>query len=202
MVPTRNNSDGCIFFGVCEPDAPDPILPPSISEEPRKPSLGVFPLDKTNRLPIFATAQSACFDLTAWMPESSTVKIYLWAEKTERVVSDGKFVLNPGETALVPTGLILDIPVGYSVRLHNRSGLALKSAISLANHVGIIDSDYVEPVFMILKNQGKVPHTIHHMERCAQGEMIKSLNYEVRRMDKRPDRKTLRSGGFGSTGSQ
>ena len=109
-------------------------------------------------------------------------------------------ILAPGHRAMIPTGLIFDIPLGYSVRLHSRSGLAVKSALTLANHEGVIDSDYVDPTYLVMYNGSSVDVVIRHGDRIAQGEMIPDLAYEVLETAERPLQKTDRIGGFGSTG--
>ena len=53
---------------------------------------------------------------------------------------------------MIPTGLFFDIPEGWVVKLYARSGLAFKQGLVLANSVGIVDSDYVDPVFVIVQN--------------------------------------------------
>ena len=91
------------------------------------------------------------------MPEDSLVRVYINhqdedIEIRERKVVQGRVQINSTERMLVPTGLIFDIPAGYSVRLYPRSSLALKQGLTLANNVGIIDSDYVQPVYMMVYN--------------------------------------------------
>ena len=97
------------------------------------------------------------------------------------------------ERVLIPTGLILDIPEGYSVRLHSRSGLAWKDGVYLTNCEGIIDYDYVEPVFVMMTNISQSPKTINNGDRICQAELVE--------IPEPPTRKTERDGGFGSTGT-
>ena len=101
---------------------------------------------------------------------------------------------------LVPTGLIFDIPTGYSVRLYPRSSLALKQGLTLANNVGIIDSDYVQPVFMMVCNMSGFQQFVTDGERICQAELVQEKQYVLLKVDERPERKTDRDGGFGSTG--
>ena len=70
--------------------------------------------------------------------------------------------LNNMERMLIPTGLIADIPVGFSIRLHSRSGLAFKQGVYLANCEGVIDSDYVDPIFAMVTNISNVPVRIYN----------------------------------------
>jgi len=157
--------------------------------------------------PIRATKGSACFDLCSFLPEDSLVRVYINhhdqdIEIRERKVVEGRVQLNPTERMLVPTGLIFDIPAGYSVRLYPRSSLALKQGLTLANNVGIIDSDYVEPVYMMVYNISGNQQYISDGIRMCQAEMVKELPYVIIESDVRPERKTDRDGGFGSTGKE
>jgi dUTP pyrophosphatase len=94
----------------------------------------------------------------------------------------------------------MDIPQGYSVRLHARSGTSLKQGLVLANAEGVIDSDYVEEVFVMLHNISGNAVTINHGDRVAQAELVKNVEYSVEETPARPLPKTNRQGGFGSTG--
>jgi len=76
--------------------------------------------------------------------------------------------IEPGNTALVPTGLALDIPKGYEAQIRPRSGLALKWGITLLNSPGTIDSDYRGEVKVIIINHGREPFVINRGERIAQ----------------------------------
>ena len=79
------------------------------------------------------------------------------------------------ERVLVPTGLIFDIPKGYSVRLHSRSGLAWKDGLYLTNCEGIIDYDYVEPIFVMMTNISQSPKTINNGVRICQAELVEKV---------------------------
>ena len=110
------------------------------------------------------------------MPDNSAVSVYIThSEELEirnRLVQNERVQVNPNERVLIPTGLIFDIPNGYSMRLHPRSGLALKQGLTLANNVGIIDSDYVEPVFAMVTNISGNYQYVKHNERICQGELV------------------------------
>ncbi len=154
--------------------------------------------------PIRATRGSACFDLYSFLQEDKPIKVYLnqleIVENKNRLVLNGRVQVNPNERVLIPTGLIFDIPRGYSVRLYPRSSLALKQGLTLANNVGIIDWDYVEPVFaMIVNISGDVKY-VNHNERICQGELFKDQPCIIEEVKDRPETKTDRKGGFGSTG--
>ena len=169
-------------------------------------NLYFYKLDSDVKDPVRATEGSACFDLHASLPEYSVVKVYLRnyedPEKRNRKVVDGREQVNPNERVLIPTGLIFDIPVGHSVRLYPRSSLALKNGLTLANNVGIIDSDYVEPVFMMICNISGYQQFITNGERICQAELVKEHPSMIMKTEERPERKTDRDGGFGSTGKE
>ena len=156
-------------------------------------SLKFYKLTPDVKTPEFATEESACFDISAYMPRG----LAGFAMPTKNSI-----IILPNEKVLIPTGIVLDIPEGYSVRLHPRSGLAFKKGLTLANAEGIIDSDYVEEVFVALHNVSGKEQIVSHGERIAQAEMVRSLAYQISRTDERPERKTSRSGGFGSTGTK
>lgn len=182
---------------------PDPITP-------TKPVLGVYRMHDDVQMPHLATEQSACFDMRAYLKEGdyitvATVENNLITRKVQTYSAeiDGVgLVLNPGERVLMPTGIIFDIPEGYSVRAHPRSGCSFKEALTLINGEGVIDSDYVEEGFMPLVNHSGVRIFIKHGERCAQVEMIEDLKYEVDEVQTRPAQKTSRAGGFGHSGKK
>ena len=100
---------------------------------------------------------------------------------------------------MVPTGIIFDIPKGYSVRLHARSGLALKNGIKLVNQEAVIDSDYVLETFILLTNTSIVPFDLAHGMRICQGELVRNIPTLINET-LLPPKKQEREGGFGSTG--
>ncbi len=77
-------------------------------------------------------------------------------------------ILNPGERAMVPTGIALSLPDGYEAQLRPRSGLAWKQGVTLVNSPGTIDADYRGEVAVILINHGKQPFLIKRGDRIAQ----------------------------------
>jgi len=148
-----------------------------------------------------ATTQAACWDLSACLTDGDRVQVYsAWNEYTTRVVSQQQFTLFGGERALVPTGWIFDIPEGYSMRLHPRSGLAWKQGITLANAEGVIDSDYTQETFVLLYNSTETQHVINHGDRISQLEIVSVCEFAFNEQAQAPDVKTDRQGGFGSTG--
>lgn len=108
-------------------------------------------------------------------------------------------VLAPMARALVPTGLRVEIPVGFEVQIRPRSGLALKHGISLPNTPGTIDSDYRGPLGVILINLGTEPFTIAHGDRIAQMVVAPVVQASFELVQGLSDTKRG-SGGFGSTG--
>jgi dUTP pyrophosphatase len=153
-----------------------------------------------------ATEGSACFDLYSFLPDNSAVSVYIThSEELEirnRLVQNERVQVNPNERVLIPTGIIFDIPNGYSMRLYPRSGLALKQGLTLANNVGIIDSDYVEPVFAMITNISGTTQYVKHNERICQAELSKDHLCVLEEINEPPERKTDRDGGFGSTGKE
>jgi len=152
-------------------------------------------------IPKFATEQSACFDLSYSSAGKNGYKGFDRKNAPiERNHMNGKIFINSGDRILVPTGLVLDIPEGYSVRIHPRSGLSLKQGLILANAEGVIDSDYVEELFLILTNDSENSHWINNGDRLAQGELVVKEKYVLEETTKKPERKSDRDGGMGSTG--
>lgn len=130
-------------------------------------------------LPKYQTAGSSGMDLVANLQEPIT--------------------LHPLERALVPTGIFLEIPVGYEGQVRARSGLALKKGLSLPNGIGTIDSDYRGEVQVIVVNLSNENLVIQDGERIAQLVIIKYERVEIEEVEELSE--TLRNhGGFGHTG--
>lgn len=137
--------------------------------------------DRDVPLPSYESAGSAGADLRANLPDAATV------------------TLTPGERALIPTGLRMEIPLGFEVQIRPRSGLALKQGIALVNAPGTIDSDYRGPVGVILINHGQDPFVINHGDRIAQMVLAPVVQAVFETVTDLSD--TDRgAGGFGSTG--
>lgn len=163
----------------------------------------VLKLYKTHpdvQLPSHQTKGSACFDLSFQNAGKGNISGYSSKNKPVSRLLQSNLTIAPGDRMLVPTGLIMDIPEGYSVRLHARSGTSLKQGLVLANAEGVIDSDYVEEVFVIVMNVSENAVTIAAGDRIAQAELIKNEEYTIEQTPSRPLYKTTRIGGFGSTG--
>lgn len=110
-------------------------------------------------------------------------------------------VLQPGERALIPTGLRLGVPVGYEGQVRPRSGLALQHGITLLNTPGTIDSDYRGEVQVIVVNLGAEPFTIQRGDRIAQLLVTPVVRAELQVVTELSPTKRG-PGGFGSTGKQ
>jgi dUTP pyrophosphatase len=105
----------------------------------------------------------------------------------------------PGETAIVPTGLFLQIPPGYEAQVRPRSGLAAKQGVTVLNTPGTIDADYRGEVKVILINLGKKDVRIQRGDRIAQ--IVFAPVVRAQFDPHREINETSRGeGGFGSTG--
>ena len=114
-------------------------------------------------------------------------------------VLDAPLTLAPGQTALVHTGLAVEIPAGFVGLVCARSGLATKRGLAPANKVGVIDADYRGEVMVALHNHSADPQTVDHGERVAQLVLVPYLTAAYEQADSLTD--THRgAGGFGSTG--
>ena len=131
------------------------------------------------RLPTYGSAQAAGADLYACLEAPMTIA--------------------PGETAFVPTGIALEVPVGCAGLIYARSGLACKRGLAPANKVGVVDSDYRGEIIVALHNHGKDSQTIGNGERVAQFVITPVLTPAYEIAEELTD--TARNqGGFGSTG--
>ena len=133
----------------------------------------------SNPLPKYATPASAGVDLYANNDEAIT--------------------LDSLERTLIPTGLFMELPIGYEAQVRPRSGLAIKHGISLVNTPGTIDADYRGEIKVILVNLSKEPFTIEKGERIAQ--MVIAKHEQVDWVEVQELSETERgAGGFGHTG--
>lgn len=117
----------------------------------------------------------------------------LYAAVTEEVI------MKPGDTKLVPTGMSIEVPVGYEAQIRPRSGLAIKHSIGIMNSPGTIDADYRGEVCIILSNFGHQDFVVKRGERIAQ--MIIAPVAKVEVVQVKDLSETERgAGGFGHTG--
>jgi dUTP pyrophosphatase len=141
--------------------------------------LRINPEQQDISLPTYATEGSAGMDICAAV------------EKDVEIL--------PGETILIPTGFIIELPQGHEAQVRPRSGLAIKHNIGILNSPGTIDSDYRGEVKIILTNFGKKPYIIHRGDRIAQ--MIVAKYERVQWKEVSSLAESVRGeGGFGHTG--
>jgi len=136
-------------------------------------------VNKNAVLPVYATEHAAGMDIAACLDEPLCIE--------------------PFSTALVPTGLAIELPDGYEAQLRPRSGLALKHLISLPNSPATIDADYRGEVKVILVNYGRESFSVGHGDRIAQMvvarvERVAFDEVHTLSLSKRGE------GGFGHTG--
>jgi len=132
-----------------------------------------------NELPLYATKASAGVDLRA------------------NLVND--IIMKPLERTIVPTGLFIEIPVGYEAQVRPRSGLAIKKGITVLNTPGTIDADYRGEIMVILINLSNENFAIKHGERIAQ--MVIAAHEQAEWVEVKELTDTDRgTGGFGHTG--
>ena len=131
-------------------------------------------------LPAYATPGSAGLDLRACL--------------------DAPLLLEPGQAALIPTGLAIHIgDPALAAMLLPRSGLGHKHGIVLGNLLGLIDSDYQGPLMVSCWNRGSAAYTVQPLERIAQMIIVPVVQAQFRRVEDF-DSSARGAGGFGSTG--
>ncbi len=115
---------------------------------------------------------------------------------------DAPLTLNGGDTALIPTGLAIELPSSqYGAFVFARSGLSIKHGIGLLNAVGVIDSDYRGEIKVGVINQIKEPYTIEPGERIAQLVIMPVATLPVKEAQTLGESERG-AGGFGSTGTK
>jgi dUTP pyrophosphatase len=130
-------------------------------------------------LPAYATPDAAGMDLHAAV--------------------DADVTLQPGERALISTGLRIALPNGYEAQVRPRSGLALRHGISMVNAPGTIDEGFRGVVSVILINHGQEPFTVHRGDRIAQMVVAPVIRAAWDEVDELPASERG-EGGFGHTG--
>jgi len=135
--------------------------------------------DKNIKLPAYKTSGSSGMDLVAYVKN--------------------KITINPGKTAMIPTGIAVAIPKNYEIQIRPRSGLAAKKGISVLNTPGTIDSDYRGEIRIILVNLGKKSFIIKSGDRIAQMVLCPVAKGKFKEVKDLPD-SSRGKGGFGSTG--
>ena len=132
-------------------------------------------------LPEYATPYSAGMDLRANL--------------------DSPITLKPLERQLIPTGIFIELPVGYEAQIRPRSGLAIKHGISLVNTPGTIDADYRGEIKVILVNLSDIPFVVNDGERICQMVIAAHARVEWDETDML-DETDRGAGGFGHTGKK
>lgn len=152
-------------------------------------------------LPARATALAAGMD----------VRAHLWRDVTVYTAGNsgvsvkpyaGTLCLNPGDRALVPTGLRMRPEAGYCIKLYPRSGLSIKRGLTLINAVGVGDEDYQLEYCIPLWNTSTTPQSVADGERLCQLMIEQVEPVEVIECDELPVVQSDRRGGFGSTGHE
>lgn len=109
--------------------------------------------------------------------------------------------IKPHQTVVIPTGIALELPIGYAGLIYARSGLATKKGLAPANKVGVVDCDYRGEVKVALHNHGEVEQTVAVGERVAQLVITPYITAKFVAVDELSQ--TARgAGGFGSTGTK
>ncbi len=115
--------------------------------------------------------------------------------------TDGEIQIEPHTTAVIPTGLALELPLGYAGLIYARSGLATKKGLAPANKVGVVDCDYRGEVKVALHNHSDSVQSVSAGERIAQIVIAPYVTAEFEETDELS--RTVRgAGGFGSTGTK
>lgn len=112
---------------------------------------------------------------------------------------DADVIIEPGQTAFIPTGLSMMIPRGTAGLIYARSGMACKRGLAPANKVGVIDSDYRGEFIVVLHNHGSTAQTVQHGERIAQLLITPVFTPGFAEVSELSDTERG-AGGFGSTG--
>lgn len=112
---------------------------------------------------------------------------------------DKPITLSPLQRTLVPTGLFIELPVGFEAQVRPRSGLAIKHGISVLNSPGTIDADYRGEIKVILVNLSDQPFEIQDGERIAQMIISAHVQAQLEKVDMLTET-TRGAGGFGHTG--
>lgn len=133
-----------------------------------------------NKLPEYKTIGAAGCDIAAWLP-------------------NGPVTIEPGCSLLIPTGLYIQLPVGFEAQIRSRSGLALKNGIVVLNSPGTIDADYRGEIGIILYNSGIEPFEVRSGNRIAQMVIARCEQAKFSIVEEL-DETERADGGFGHTG--
>ena len=155
------------------------IVLPYARKKPIRLPVRVQLLREGAALPVYGSAHAAGADLCACLPEAVEIA--------------------PGETAMIPTGIAVELPEGWAGLVYARSGLASKKDLAPANKVGVVDSDYRGEILVSLHNHGRQTRRVEPGDRIAQLVLAPAPRAVFERAESLSG--TARgSGGFGSTG--
>ena len=126
--------------------------------------------------------------------------INTYKENNREIPEQGVIVIPPYWSGIIPTGIRMEIPVGYELQIRPRSGINAKTLISAK--VGTVDSDYRGDIGIVLQNKSSIPFIIEHGDRLAQGvfNKVPQANFEVVKSPEDLMKTERGEGGFGSTG--
>lgn len=116
-----------------------------------------------------------------------------------RACLESPMVIEPGERALIPTGLSTEFPHGFEIQVRPRSGLAISKGLSMVNTPGTVDADYRGEIKIIAINHGQEPITINDQDRVAQFVLCPVIQAEISEVEELEESERG-EGGFGSTG--
>lgn len=136
-------------------------------------------LDNSVQIPQYETVGASGMDLKAFLEEN--------------------IILQPMERKLIPTGLKMEIPIGYEAQIRPRSGLSIKNGITLINCIGTVDADYRGELKVPLVNLGQEEFVIKNGDRIAQMVIMPIIQPQIQVVDELTHTQR-QEGGFGSTG--
>jgi len=163
--------------------------------------VGLHKVSKNAITPERVTEKSACYDLFVCLSAGNLITFFdeYNNKYTDVVLKGNNIALRPKCRYILPSGCKFLIPEGYSIRVHPRSGLAIKSGIYLSNCEGIIDEDYPEQTRILITNSTMVDFEVTHGDRLAQIELSPSIEMLFEDIDDF-GQITDRVSGLGSTG--
>src|SRR5690606_15867759 len=145
------------------------------------PPLKYFKLHPEAIPPVYSTEDAACFDIHACLSPGDEVTMYSSNNTVyfRSIDESREFLIPGGHRAMIPTGLVFVIEPGWSVRVHARSGNAIKLGLVLANGEGVIDWAYYHQALQPIINHSTSPVVVKHGDRMCQAEVIKDLKVEL-----------------------
>ena len=136
--------------------------------------------DEDVKVPVYKTKGAACFDFHA----------------------NADIEIEPGDTVLVPTGLMMEIPEGWELVIRPRSGISLDTNLRIANSPGTIDSDWRGEIQIIFNNIGNETIKINKYDRVAQGKVQRAEQVKFQITEQELSETERGDKGFGHTGMQ